>query len=80
MVFAFLVLLVPSAWRIGMEKGTEKTKGLFVIPMFVVALLVMSVSEVMLFVDKSHTNLVFMIMCGYLLQLDNLRKWEKTGA
>jgi len=80
MVFAFLIMLVPAAWRVGMEKGSAETRGMFVIPMFVVALLVMSVSEVMLFVDKSHTNLLFMVMCGYLLHLDYLHRQEKSGA
>ena len=80
MVLVFLVLLVPSAWRIGMEKADGETKGLFVVPMFVVALLVMSVSEVMLFVDKSHTNILFMVMCGYLLHLDYLRRQGRLSA
>lgn len=80
MVLAFLILLVKPAWQIGMEKSTPETKGLFVIPMFVVALLVMGVSEVMLFVDKSHTNYLFMVMCGYLLHCNNLRKEGKLQA
>lgn len=77
MVVAFLLLLVKPAWQLGMEKSTAETKGLFVVPMVVVALLVMSVSEVMLFVHKEYPNFLFMMMCGYLLHYKNLRKEGK---
>lgn len=80
MIFAFLLMLIKPAWQLGMEKSTEQTRGLFVIPMFIVALLVMSVSEVMLFVNKEYANFLFLLMCGYLLYYKNLRKEEKTAA
>ena len=80
MVLAFLIILIKPAWQIGMEKSTEETKGLFVIPMFIVSLLVMSISEVMLFVDRSHTNILFMVMCGYLLHYKNLQKEGRISA
>ena len=80
MVLAFLVILIKPAWQLGVGPATEETRGLFVVPMFVVALLVMSVSEVMLFVDKSHTNYLFMMMCGYLLHYRGLHKEQRLSA
>ena len=79
MVLIFLVILIKPAWQLGMEKESAETKGMFVIPMFVVAMLVMSVSEIMIFVDRSHTNYMFMAMCGYILHYARLRREGKLA-
>lgn len=73
-VLGFLCTLVRPAWRMLMQPGGEENRGLFMIPVFIVMLLLMAVPEEMLFIKAVYSNLLFYLLCGYVLRFKHLEQ------
>lgn len=73
-VLGFLCTLVRPAWRMLMQPGSEENRGMFMIPVFVIMMLLMAVPEEMLFIKAVYSNLLFYLMCGYVLRFKHMEK------
>lgn len=73
-VLGFLCTLVRPAWRMLMQKGGEENRGMFMVPVFIIMMLLMAVPEEMLFIKEVYSNLLFYLMCGYVLRFKHLEK------
>lgn len=66
-ILAFLVYMVPKCWRVITKPGGDDGSQVYLA--MLVSLLAASMMEVMLFARWSPHNTMFMLMCGYVLQI-----------
>lgn len=71
-VLGFLVCMVRPCWRLLMRPAGEGERGLFIAPVLIVAMLLMSLTEEMLFATPCYTNLLFFLCCGIVLRCDGI--------
>lgn len=73
-ILGFLCTLVRPAWRMLLQTEDETNRGMFIIPVFIVMLLLMGITEEVLFISTSYGNLLFYLMCGFVLRFKHLEK------
>lgn len=75
----FLCMLVAPALRMLTEKSTGENRGMFIVPVILATMIVMSLPEEMLFVSNGIGNVVFFWMVGYLLHYDRISRLDKAA-
>lgn len=73
-ILGFLCTFVRPSWKMLLRRENEENRGLFIVPVFVVMLLIMAVPEEVLFIKEYYANLLFYLMCGYVLRFRHLEK------
>lgn len=74
LLMAFLIGLVPPAWRTLTASETKESRGLFILPVIVVACLGMGLTEIGLFIDPGYMNYLMMAAAGLMLHYAKLLK------
>jgi cytochrome b561 len=67
-VLGYLCLLVRPAVGLLTAEEDDESRGLFVMPLIIGAMLLMSLTESMLFVHNCMANGVFFLACGHTLR------------
>ena len=67
-VLGFLCMMIKPSWRMFMRRENGAEKGLFIVPVCVAMLLLMSLTEEMLFTRKCYSNIMFFFFCGLILR------------
>lgn len=76
-ILGYLVLMVRPSLAVLTARESAEEKGLFIMPVMLGMLLVMSLTEAMLFVNVSLSNGVFFLACGHVLCADRRRKRDE---
>ena len=71
-ILGFLCTVVRPAWRMLMTRESAGSRGLFIVPLTLIMLLLMSLTEEMLFTRAMYSNVLFYLMCGYALRYNAL--------
>lgn len=74
LLLAFLIGLVSPAWRTLTAAETKESRGLFILPVFVVTCLCMCLTETGLFIDPGYLNYLMMAAAGLMLHYARMLK------
>lgn len=73
-VIALLCMLVKPCWRLLMRREDGAGRGMFIAPVFIVVMLLMSLTEEMLFARQRYANLLFFFFSGIILKYGKIQK------